>query len=263
MHGLSVDFIVLLLNAIHIRWKFNLSMMPVSCRLVAISLLAFGLFIAGCCTSEFPPPPGSPANQTLPPAGRTAPHILTTVPDVRQSTPYSCGASSLQAVLGYWGRDISENELLALLNSTGERGTPPGTIVNASLALGFPAEIRTDMTLPGLESVIDAGIPVIVGTWTWRNISPSPLWVDDRNYGHYMVVIGMDDGNVYLEDPAVLGSREVMSRDQFLERWQDRSAEDIRDPGAMTCRRVAVFIRGPAPAGSSGITAGTGQGRIE
>lgn len=236
--------------------------MPPSCHLVAVSFIVFSLFIAGCSTSEGPSLPGSPANQTLPPAGMTAPHILTAVPDVRQSTPYSCGASSLQAVLGYWGSDIGEDELLALLNSTEEQGTPPGNIVNASLALGFPAEIRTDVTLPGLESVINAGIPVIVGIGTWRNTSPSPFWADDRNYGHYMVVIGMDDRNVYLEDPAVLGTREVMSRDQFLERWQDISAEDIRNPGAMTCRRVAVFIRGPGPAGSSGITAGTWQGGI-
>jgi predicted double-glycine peptidase len=28
--------------------------------------------------------------------------------DTRQSTEYSCGASALQAVLSYWGKDLEE-----------------------------------------------------------------------------------------------------------------------------------------------------------
>ncbi len=38
--------------------------------------------------------------------GEVLSDILSGVPDTRQSTEYSCGAAALQAVLGYWGRDV-------------------------------------------------------------------------------------------------------------------------------------------------------------
>ncbi len=42
-------------------------------------------------------------------------------------------------------------------------------------------------------------------------------WTDDQNDGHYMVVIGVDNENVYFEDPAVLGSRGYISNQEFLD----------------------------------------------
>jgi hypothetical protein len=43
----------------------------------------------------------------------------------RQVTEYSCGASALQSVLSYWGRDVDETELMELLHTTPEVGTYP------------------------------------------------------------------------------------------------------------------------------------------
>ena len=42
---------------------------------------------------------------------------LFSMPDTRQSTEYSCGAACLQAVLGYWGRDIGEEDIREMLNT--------------------------------------------------------------------------------------------------------------------------------------------------
>ena len=39
----------------------------------------------------------------------------------RQATEYSCGASALQAVLSYWGRDVDETELMQLLRAATRR----------------------------------------------------------------------------------------------------------------------------------------------
>ncbi len=221
--------------------------MSFSARMLPAVLLAATMIVAGCCSSPCSVPAG-PVNQTATHVAGSPERILSTVPDVRQSTPYSCGAASLQAVLSYWGKDLREDELLTMLNTTGERGTSPYTIVNVSRSLGFSAELRTDVTLLDLESAVHAGIPVIVGIQAWRDNTSPPFWLDDWGDGHYLVVIGMDEKNVYLEDPAMLGTRGVISRDEFLMRWHDFAGRDIRDPGAITYRRLAVFIRGDTPA---------------
>ena len=65
----------------------------------------------------------------------------------RQVTEYSCGASALQSVLAYWGKDIDEHELMALMGTTEEEGTYPDKMVHAARALGFEAEAREGLTL--------------------------------------------------------------------------------------------------------------------
>ncbi|RPI99790.1 MAG: hypothetical protein EHM31_09480, partial [Candidatus Aminicenantes bacterium] len=42
--------------------------------------------------------------------------LFASVPDVRQSTGYTCGASALQAILAYWGTEEREDRLAARLN---------------------------------------------------------------------------------------------------------------------------------------------------
>jgi predicted double-glycine peptidase len=41
----------------------------------------------------------------------------------RQTTEYSCGACALQSVLGYWGREVDEAEMMQRLGTTLEEGT--------------------------------------------------------------------------------------------------------------------------------------------
>ena len=58
----------------------------------------------------------------------------------RQSTEYSCGASALQAVLSYWGKDVEEQEVMQLLHTSPETGTYVGDI--ARVARAFRPKIR-------------------------------------------------------------------------------------------------------------------------
>jgi predicted double-glycine peptidase len=55
-------------------------------------------------------------------------NLINGVPDVRQPTDYSCGATSLQAVLNYYGMDIMLDKLMNMTNCT-EKSTQPGSIV--------------------------------------------------------------------------------------------------------------------------------------
>src|ERR1019366_1420567 len=68
------------------------------------------LFLILCARPGFSQP-------TLPP-----------VPDGRQSTEFSCGASALQAVLGYYGVDVREATLMGKLHSLPQEGTRPEAI---------------------------------------------------------------------------------------------------------------------------------------
>lgn len=70
----------------------------------------------------------------------------------RQSTEYSCGASALQAVLSYWGKDLDEQDLMTLLHTTPETGTYPDDIVRVALILGFKAEVKENLTLESTDS---------------------------------------------------------------------------------------------------------------
>ncbi len=176
-------------------------------------------------------------------------NILFHVPDARQSANYSCGATALQAVLYYWGIDIEEDELMALLNTSPDFGTDEKDIVKVAQHMGLEAEIKDNITLEDLENSIKEGVPVIVDCQSWRGSAYSnKSWADDWDDGHYMVVIGIDENNVYLEDPYTLGSRGFIPRKEFLERWHN--------PGGTAPLynekqyHLGIFIRGDKPSPS-------------
>jgi uncharacterized protein len=149
-------------------------------------------------------------------------NILCTVPDTRQSADYSCGAAALQAVLRYWGMDIEEDKLIKLLKTSPDYGTNEKDIVRVAKKMGLKAKFEDNITLEDLERSINEGIPVIVDCQSWRSSRYSnKSWANDWRNGHYMVVIGIDESNVYLEDPYTLGSRGYIPRQEFEERWHN------------------------------------------
>lgn len=178
---------------------------------------------------------------------------LLNMPDTRQSTEYSCGAASLQAVLGYWGRDIGEEDLREMLNTNEESGTYPDDIIRVAVALGLDAEYAENMTLTDLEGYVGEGVPVIVDCQAWRSVSQyNESWADTWYNGHWMVVIGVDGQNVTLEDPYLLGNRGTMSRQEFEQRWHNSRGLDESDTVKQIHMGIAVRGEQPASAVSSG-----------
>jgi len=49
---------------------------------------------------------------------------------------------------------------------------------------------------------------VIVNGQAWRDDSGIP-WANEWEDGHYMVVIGLDEKNVYFEDPSILAAGDL------------------------------------------------------
>jgi uncharacterized protein len=161
----------------------------------------------------------------------------------RQSTEYSCGASALQAVLSYWGKDLDEEDLIALLHTTPDTGTYPDDIVRVARILGFTAEVKENLTLDQIEEATTEGIPVIVLSQAWRSRRDSAASPDeDWKNGHYIVILAVDRDYVYFEDPYVRMGKGFMPRESFEQHWHHvMSGDPGKGPKLM---RLGIFIRG-------------------
>ncbi|HEY0196506.1 MAG TPA: C39 family peptidase, partial [Methanobacterium sp.] len=102
-----------------------------------------------------------------------------------------------------------------------ENGTLPEGIAQAARDSGLTVEVMENMTLQDLHQNINQGVPTIVLCQAWRD-NTTGNWTNNTGDSHYLVVIGMDDQNIYFEDPAILGSRGYISLQEFLERWHDQ-----------------------------------------
>jgi predicted double-glycine peptidase len=143
------------------------------------------------------------------------------VPDLLQPAANSTGPTALQAVLSYYGTNVGIDELVNMTNNT-LNGTTPQNIANTATQLGFTSEVRENMSLVILQQYIDQGIPVIVNIQAGVGKGSENFnWTADQSNGEYMVVVGVDSQNVYLEDPTMLGSVGYIPNQEFLDRWHN------------------------------------------
>lgn len=167
--------------------------------------------------------------------------------DTRQSTEYSCGASALQAVLSYWGKDLDEKELMDLLHTTPETGTYPEDIVRTARELGFEAEVKENLTIEDLEKSTKEGTPVIVLGQAWRSRDEVEKAVtEDWEDGHYVVILAVDKDYVYWEDPYVRMGKGFIPRQTFEEYWHNIGGKTPADKSKKM--HLGIFIRGKKPA---------------
>lgn len=221
-------------------------------RYIAVCILLSGILVSAGCLQGSNPEIAS--NATGPGSGDPQ-NLLTGVPDVQQSQPYSCGAAALQAVLNYRGIDVREGDLMQELGTTPEAGTPPDAIVRVARNHGLSAELRLNLTLADLERSVAEKSPVIITCQAWADTDPEEFsWDTDWEDGHYMVVIGLDDENVYFEDPAMLGTRGMISRQEFLSRWHDYLGTPPFGDNSTVLYHAGVFIQGNEPAGYPAFT---------
>ena len=67
-----------------------------------------------------------------------------------------------------------------------------------------------------LKSHLESGLPVIVALNTW----PLPYWEDDT--AHAVIVIGLEENDVLLNDPALEQAPQVVPLDTFLMGWLEQ-----------------------------------------
>jgi predicted double-glycine peptidase len=200
-----------------------------------------------------PDSPLLPGSQALPkpavPLAASLPSSLSAfaaIPDVRQSTGYTCGVSALQAVLAYWGISEREDRLAVRLRSTPENGTHPLDILRVAREFGLTAELREGLALADLEASLGSGTTVIVDLQAWRERTDAP-WTETWDDGHYMVLLAMDAEALYFEDPSLLGARGVIPRAEFVDRWHDYEGDAPLDPTDRKYVHMAIFLKGGKP----------------
>jgi predicted double-glycine peptidase len=147
-----------------------------------------------------------------------APH-LNQLPIIRQGTPYTCGVAVLQSILFYYGEEWREDNLAKELKSTPEDGTDYHEIIRFARSKGLTVETAENMTLEDLRRAVDADHPVVVAFQAWGDHPENyaAAWED----GHYSIVIGVDNNNVYLMDPSTIGNYTFVPIPEFLARWHD------------------------------------------
>jgi predicted double-glycine peptidase len=142
------------------------------------------------------------------------------VPAWRQETPYSCGAAALASVLCYFDQGgFDESELAAELGTNPDDGTPPDAILRVAQARGLEADGKGGLTLGDLAAALDAGCPVLCPIQAYGTDAEAK----QLQTGHWVVVIGYDEDNLYLQDP-VAGLVGLAPGD-FDRAWYDQDAD--------------------------------------
>ena len=169
----------------------------------------------------------------------------------RQITEYSCGASALQAVLRYWGKNVDEDALMKLMGTNDEIGTYPADMVRGAQTLGLAAEFKENATLEDLEQFTGDGHPVIALGQVWRSQKDTPVSAaDEWDSGHYIVVLAVDKDYVYFQDPYIRMGKGFVPRSTFREHWHQIMGGRKAARSAVLMQ-PAIFIRGEQPAHSS------------
>jgi uncharacterized protein len=170
----------------------------------------------------------------------TEPSLLP-VPIVRQATDYSCGTASLLSVLYYWKMtDKGELNYHEPLSTHPDFGTHPTAIVDYCRLLGLQAELSTETDLESIEAAIDRKEPVIIDFQAWTD-SLGKDYSNKWDNGHYAVIVGYDQNNLYLMDPVLGSAYGKLEKSDFLNRWHDVENRDGEDHYYI---HPAIFISG-------------------
>jgi len=148
-----------------------------------------------------------------------------------------CGPASLKIVLSYYGIEKSEKELYDLCGTDPDLGTNDQGIKRAAELCGMTVEIFNESSFEEIERWLVRKVPVIVDWFTRGRTDYTDSDVAD---GHYSVVMGLDDDNIYLQDPETGGIR-TLNREDFLRIWFDFSGKTIKPDELILRQMIAVY----------------------
>lgn len=172
-------------------------------------------------------------------AGCTATRELA-LPNVQQTTDFTCGAAVLEAVLAYYGEETYEADLARELGATPDDGVSPDAIVRVAKAHHLQADLRQGLAVDDLRRAVAGGIPVLLAVQAWPYM-PRTHFADDWDDGHYVVVVAVERDRIVFEDPSLLGSRGVLTRAELEDRWHDAD-------GGRRNFHLGIFFSGKSPA---------------
>ena len=159
-------------------------------------------------------------------------------PGLRQTFDYDCGASALQAVLVYYGIELSEDSIIKLVKTDKKNGTSVLAILKALKKYKLKYKAGR-MKIKDVKNCIDRNIPVILLLQAWRG-KKNFNYKNDFHDGHYVVAIGHDDNKIFFEDPYSF-ERVFLEEKELKERWHARGGKK-----KITNLGIAVYGKPPA-----------------
>lgn len=147
-----------------------------------------------------------------------------------------CGPACLKMVLSYFGVEKTEAEVAKECGRDPSLGTDDISIKKAAERYGFKVEIQNEASFEDIQSWLDKKVPVIVDWFTRGRSDYDDSEVPD---GHYSVVVGLDDENIYLQDPEI-GKMRTLDRDDFMRVWFDFKSDHITAWQDMIIRQLIV-----------------------
>jgi predicted double-glycine peptidase len=148
--------------------------------------------------------------------------IKVPLPDTRQGEDYSCGASALQAICGYFGVGPEEEEdYVRDLGMDTRVGTHPDQVITTAERYGLRVSGKDFMTVDEVKALLDQGKPVMMMIQAWRDSETEETYVGEWGEGHWVVAIGYDHAGMYFEDPSLAAIRGFISYPGLKERWHD------------------------------------------
>ncbi len=140
--------------------------------------------------------------------------VLLPVSHVQQRSESDCLAACVDMVLNYLNAPTNYQRLLRTLRVNEQAGTPFPNIQRLE-RLGVTVVFRQG-SLAQLYKFLQNGWPVIVPVKT-REL---PQWEEDTD--HAVVVVGMDEENIYLNDPAFARAPTPVTHGDFDLAWLER-----------------------------------------
>ena len=140
------------------------------------------------------------------------PNASLPIPHFKQTAGNTCVPAFVRMVLAYLQHSIDEPTLVKLLD-TKPFGTAVRNIQRVS-SLGFVVSFGSS-ALTSIRAALASGNPVIAFVMTGH----LKYW--QVNVAHAVVVVGIDDENVYLDDPWIDASPQVSPIDDFLAAWAE------------------------------------------
>lgn len=148
-----------------------------------------------------------------------------------------CGPASLKILLSYYGIEKSEKELAKLCGTKKDLGTDDQGIKKAAESFGFKVRIKNNSSFKDIEKWLDKKVPVIVNWFTRGRVDYTDSDVAD---GHYSVVCGLDDNNIYLQDPET-GKMRKLDKEDFMTVWFDFTGRYIKSDELIIRQIIAIY----------------------
>lgn len=134
------------------------------------------------------------------------------VPHFRQSADGQCLPACVRMVLAYLGHELDERRIAQLLRSY-PFGTPASNIRYLE-SLGLSVTFG-QMSISRLQAYLREGIPCIVF------VQAGELLYSESEGFHAVVVVGLDEQTVYINDPAVAAGPQTASLDDLRLAWSE------------------------------------------